>query len=68
MRARCGVIVTDERRRPAPKAARPEGVARRRLLGGVACLRVAPLRDCAALLASSLLRAITTIAGRGYRP
>ena len=62
-------IVTDERRRPAPKAARrpkggrPEGPA-----GRVACLRVAPLRACAALLVSSLLRAITAIAGHGYRP
>jgi len=61
-------IVTDERRGPAPKAARPAGVARRRLPDGVACLRVAPLRDGAALLAGSLLRAITAIAGYGYRP
>jgi hypothetical protein len=34
----------------------------------VACLRVAPLRDCTALLASGHLEAITTIAGTGYTP
>lgn len=54
--------VTDERRRMRPKAARPSGRVQG-AAGVVACLRVAPLRDCAALLASGPLNAITTIAG-----
>ena len=61
-------IVTDEQRGHAPKSARPEGVALRSPLATSTCLRVAPLRDCAALLASGPLRAITTIADTGCGP
>ena len=61
-------IVTDEQHGHASKAARREAVALRSPLATSTCLRVAPLRDCAALLASGLLRAIPTIAGYEDRP
>jgi len=62
-------IVTDERRTHAPKAARrPTGGRPERPAGCVACLRVAPLRDCAARLAGGPLRAIPAIAGIEYGP
>jgi len=62
-------IVTDERRCPALKAARrPLGGRPERPAGSVACLRVAPLRVCAALLAGGPLRTIPAIAGIEYGP
>jgi hypothetical protein len=58
-RARCSSIVTDKQRWQRSKAARPKGVDLRKPLSVVACLRVAPLRDCTALLVSGFLRSIT---------
>ncbi len=56
---RCLCIVTDERRRPAPKLARGVAVAQGKALDGVVCWRVAKLRGCATLLASAFPWAIT---------
>jgi hypothetical protein len=58
-RARCFGIVIDKQRRQKAKAARPGGVVFRKPLNFVVCLRVAPLRGCAALLVSGFLKSIT---------
>jgi hypothetical protein len=52
-------ILTDEQRSQGAKAPRPCGVVLRKPLNFVLCLRVAPLRVCAALLVSGFLRTIT---------
>ncbi len=57
-RARCNSIVTDKQRRQRAKAARLCGVVFRKPLSLVVCLRVAPLRDCTALLVSGFLKTI----------
>jgi hypothetical protein len=54
--------------RPWPKSRPPLRGRPERPVGYVACLRVAPLRDCAALLAGGPLRAIPAIAGIEYGP
>jgi len=61
-------IATDEQRGHAPKAARRFAIALRGALAASGRLRVAPLRDCATFLASAPLRAITGVAGIGFRP
>jgi hypothetical protein len=61
----------DRDRRATPHGAKfgpPPAVARGRPPSSVACLRVAPLRDCAALLVSGLPRAITILVLIEFRP